>query len=141
MICPKCQEPHLQTTRVKGKDLTVEACSKCKGIWFDAGELGRAMAMAEAPLSVPRNAVRLVSQCPKCGKPLYAFHYPGTRVAIEACRRCAGLWLDAGEFGEIRKARESLPPQAESGETAGDVEGVKGALLRFIDTAIDRLMY
>ena len=140
MICPRCQKLTLKQKHVRKKNLTVDYCPKCKGIWFDRAELARATPVAEVELEVPRNAVRLNAQCPVCAKPLYAFHYPHTRVTVEACKKCAGLWLNAGEFDEIRKARENLPESIESEEQA-EVGGVKGALIRLIDSAIENLMY
>lgn len=139
MKCPRCRQSSLQEEFVKEKDLTVDRCPKCKGIWFDRGELSRLLAEAPGELQIPRNAVRLQSMCPRCDRPLYAFHYPQTRVTVEMCKRCAGFWLDQGEFSQIRKARECLPQQSEpDGQT--DVDGVKGALIRFIDWALDGLM-
>lgn len=73
-------------------------------------------------------------------KPLYAFHYPHTRVTVEACKKCAGLWLNSGEFDEINKARQDLPESIES-EEQNEIVGVKGNLIRLIDSAIENLMY
>jgi Zn-finger nucleic acid-binding protein len=56
------------------------------------------------------------------------------------CKGCQGLWLDAGEFKKIREAREQLPSPEEPAQD-GDVGGVKGALIRFIDAAIAQLLY
>jgi Zn-finger nucleic acid-binding protein len=71
---------------------------------------------------------------------LYTFPYPQTRVTIEMCKACRGLWLDAGEFKQIRQAREQLPSLEEPAQEA-DAGGVKGTLIRFIDAAIDQLLY
>jgi Zn-finger nucleic acid-binding protein len=138
MLCPKCQQPTLQEQYVEGTDLIANRCVRCKGIWFDRGELRRVIAEADSELPIPHKAVRLQARCPKCDKPLYAFHYPQTRVTIEVCKRCAGIWLDAGEISQIREARQSLPLQEEPTEQP-EVGGVKGALIRLIDQAIDEL--
>jgi len=138
MLCPKCQQLSLKEQYVKGTDLVAECCVRCKGVWFDRGELRRVMVEADSELQIPHKAVRLQARCPRCDKPLYAFHYPQTRVTIEVCKRCTGIWLDANEISQIREARRSLPPQDESDEQA-DVGGVKGALIRFIDWAIGGL--
>ena len=140
MNCPKCQRRNLKEKYVSAMNLNVDFCPKCLGTWFDGGELKQAMPGADPQLKIPRNAVRLKASCPKCGKPLYAFHYPHTRVTIEMCKGCRGLWLDAGELKPLREAREQLPlpEQAVQNEEVG---GVKGVLIRFIDAAIEHLLY
>jgi len=138
MICPKCQTASLKQRRVKGKDLDVDVCVKCKGIWFDRTELEQTLGVTGVSLPIPRDAERLTARCPRCRGPLHAFPYPHTRITIEACRQCHGLWLDAGEFQAIRKATEALQQLGESQEEA-EAHTVKGSLLRFIDAAIARL--
>lgn len=137
-MCPKCRQQSLKQKYASEMNLTVDYCPRCKGVWFDGGELNQAMAETDKDLQMPRDAVRLQALCPVCGRPLHAFPYPGTRVVIEMCRQCRGLWLDAGEFAEIRQARRQLEePQAPT--EPGKPTGVKGALIRFIDSAIDCL--
>jgi Zn-finger nucleic acid-binding protein len=137
-MCPKCQQPSLKQKYVSEMNLTVDCCPRCKGIWFDGGELSQAVPEADRRVQIPPNAVRLQALCPTCGRPLYAFPFPGTRVVIEMCRKCEGLWLDAGEFAAIRQARRRLEEPRAPAEPA-ELPGVKGALIRFIDSAIDRL--
>lgn len=127
--------------RFRAKDLTVDYCPGCKGIWFDQAELARATPVAESELEIPRNAVRLKAQCPVCVKPLYAFHYPHTRVTVEACKKCDGLWLNSGEFDEIRRARQDTPECEDPGQEDAQIGGIKGTLIRLIDSAIENLWY
>ena len=138
-MCPKCRQQSLKQKYVSEMNLTVDCCPRCKGIGFDGGELNQAMAEADRHLLIPRDAVRLQALCPACGRPLFAFPYPGTRVVIEMCGKCGGLWLDAGEFAEIRQARRQLEERQTPAERA-EPAGVKGALIRFIAAAIERLM-
>jgi Zn-finger nucleic acid-binding protein len=140
MNCPKCRQQHLKEKYVSGPNLNVDYCPKCRGVWFDRGELEQAMHVADPQLQIPGGAVRLLAPCPRCAKPLYAFAYPQTRVLIETCKACGGLWLDAGEFKQIRTAREQLPALEEPAPEA-TVGGIKGALIRFIDDAIEHLLY
>ena len=67
------------------------------------------------------------------------FPYPETRVIIETCKVCKGLWLDAGEFKRIREARERLPASVEPAAEE-ETGGIKGALLRLIDAALEQLL-
>jgi uncharacterized protein len=140
MNCPKCRQQSLQEKYIRGANVNVDGCPKCRGLWLDRGELEQAMRAADPHLQIPGGAVRLLAPCPRCAKPLYAFPYPQTTVTIEMCKACGGLWLDAGEFKQIREAREQLPSPAEPAPEP-EVGGVKGALIRFIDAAIEQLWY
>jgi len=98
------------------------------------------MPQADKRLEIPRHAVPLDALCPRCNQLLRTFPYPGTKIAVEVCGNCDGLWLDASEFAAIRKARQELeenPPVEEPAEP----EGIKGTLIQFIDTAIETLWY
>ena len=44
-------------------------------------------------------------QCPKCQQPLTGIDYQG--VHIETCPQCGGDWLDAGQLGNIVRARQA----------------------------------
>jgi len=139
MICPKCQVVKLMERKAKGKDFTVGYCRKCKGLWFDRDELEEVMPTTIKELEVPGNAVKKVERlCPKCEKALYEFDYPQTYVTIGMCKKCRGLWLDAGQFKEIQAVRNSLKQSGELKEYA-DVPGVRGALIGLIDLAIGSL--
>ncbi len=140
MNCPKCLRQPLREKYISGANLNVDYCPKCKGIWFDGGELEQALPGADPHLQIPRDAVRLKAPCPRCAEPLYTFPYPQTRMAVEMCKGCKGLWLDASEFKQIREAREQLPSPEEP-VPDGEVGGVKGALIQFIDAAIAQLLY
>jgi len=139
MICPKCQAAKLLERKVKGKDSTVGYCLNCKGVWFDQHELEEVMPAAIKELQVPGNALKKKKRlCPKCEKALYEFDYPQTYVTIDMCKKCRGLWLDAGEFKEIRTVRDSLEQSGELKEYA-DVPGVRGALIRLVELAMGGL--
>jgi len=138
VICPKCRKSELIERKVKQADFTIEYCPKCKGMWFDDTEFERLLASATKKLEVSSRAVKLRLACPKCRKPLYAFHYPQTRVAIEMCKKCKGFWLDSGEFKDIRAVKESLKASGQL-EQYAQVGGLKGALIRLIDSAIANL--
>jgi Zn-finger nucleic acid-binding protein len=138
MKCPKCTDTELVQRNVKGKDLVVDCCPKCRGIWFDSAELEAAMPTAVNELHVPDRAVKLKLPCPRCQERLYMFQYPQTRVAVEMCKKCKGLWLDGGEFKQIHTVRNFLDERGML-KKRDEVPGVKGALLQFIDSAIQNL--
>ncbi len=86
-----------------GRMIWVDRCSKCAGIWFDRGELSRAMRSLEImdvpdPPSDLRFGYDVRGPCPRCQGRMDAFSsqvVPG--VVFNACSNCGGIWLDAGE--------------------------------------------
>ncbi len=138
MQCPKCKNSQLLTKKAKAQDFTLEVCPRCKGIWFDRTELEEFLSSAIKGLSVPKKAFKETILCPKCGRPLYLFQYPQTIVNIDMCKKCRGLWLDAGEFKELRIVREYVAKSPDYKE-CDDILGVRGSLLKFIAWAIDNL--
>ncbi len=139
MRCPQCRIVELRRVRAKGTDLELDVCPKCKGSWFDEDELESVL---EAPARnlKPRGKVRRTQMpCPRCGARMREFYYPRTFVTIDQCRECGGMWLDGGEFKEINQVREYLERMGRlEAESPG---GVKGALLRFIDRAMNSIVY
>ena len=59
--------------------------------------------------------------CPRCKTGLVAVDYEG--VAVDACARCGGEWLDAGELKQIVDARERE-------WAAQDLEAMKKATIK-----------
>jgi uncharacterized protein len=135
MRCPRCEGVLLIDQPGNDPDAEVQRCRACGGLWFGPGSLTRVLAVAAEDLKVLDDAERTALTCPRCAKPLHRFQYPQTLVRVDMCRRCAGLWLDAGELREIKAVRKHLAQTGEL-ETFAPVTGLKGALLRFIDTAI-----
>ncbi len=91
----------------------VDYCSKCLGLWFDGDELRQAKDEKEKDLNwldidLWKDEKKFkVSQglraCPKCSVPLYNVGYGDSRVQIDLCNLCKGIWLDRGEFKGIVK--------------------------------------
>jgi Zn-finger nucleic acid-binding protein len=139
MRCPKCRNSSLKEARVKSVGVRIDHCPQCKGVWFDAQELETALDVASKELRLPAKARESESMyCPRCLSPLYHFEYPQTLVQVDMCKDCRGLWLDGGEFIEIKTVRQSLKRRGKLDEYAMS-GGIKGGLLRFIDVAIDEL--
>ena len=138
MNCPKCERHPLTETRVKGREIRIDYCDKCKGVWFDGGELEAVLGVAAKELSVPSSAKKRGRTCPSDGEMLYAFKYPQTLVVIDMCKKCGGLWLDHSEMKEIRAVRSDLKRRGKL-ETHAPVTGVRGGLLGFIDAALSKL--
>ncbi len=112
MKCPACSS---QLSRVSTAGIELDICSEaCGGVWFDAGELEK---LECADDNTPRNILRPLRNqnvavdrmkkrsCPKCegvmmNKVVSDAYYD---VEIDACSQCSGIWLDMGEWEELRK--------------------------------------
>jgi Zn-finger nucleic acid-binding protein len=185
MECPKCKNSGLVAKKVKGRNVRVDRCSVCKGIWFDGQELGMVLNLPKLLINIPAEAKKQHFLCPRCDRPLYSFCYPQSLVIIDMCGKCGGIWLDDKEFNEIYVVRKALNdvklqrkkiacpkcrhPQYKSEECVkcgiifskyraskesqttsieeksgnsdefASIPGVKGALLKFIDSALTTL--
>lgn len=51
MICPRCESGSLDERDRDG--ITIDMCTKCRGVWLDRGELEKLIARATAELSEP----------------------------------------------------------------------------------------
>lgn len=139
MHCPHCKNDKLVQMTHHSSGVVLDVCKLCKGLWFDAGELDRVLNVAAKDLRPPSREEQPPSAlCPKCHRPMATFHYPQTMATIDMCRECQGIWLDAGEFQEIMTVRQALRRKQRLEEWA-PVPGIKGIVLRWIDSAIGRL--
>lgn len=109
-ICPKCDA---QLLSLRFKEVEVDFCERCRGLWLDAGELEALMrqtgATAEDPLlafqnqpgTVPRGRKHL---CPRCDQTLreIAVARPGAEALhLDRCPCGHGLWFDANELRQL----------------------------------------
>jgi Zn-finger nucleic acid-binding protein len=108
MKCPRCGD-ELQKRKIGAVE--VGECAACKGIWFDEGELGKAKDETDPDLNWLdfelwqhedefHVAVRPI-KCPRCDVQMAAIEYGTTKVEINYCTKCKGVWLDTDEFKKI----------------------------------------
>ena len=106
MDCPVC---HNVMITLELKDVEIDYCSGCEGIWLDAGEL-------ELLLGEPQKAKQLLNSftidskstektrnCPICDKKMQKIVVGSSTpvLRIDKCRRGDGLWFDRGELNDI----------------------------------------
>ena len=75
---------------------------------------------------------------------MHTFKYPQTYCMIDMCSKCGGLWFDANELNEVKVVRTALKKKGKLGvvsEEPEEVSGAKGALLNFVNSAIDSLLH
>jgi Zn-finger nucleic acid-binding protein len=109
MDCPKClqaMEP------VMFESVEVDRCTNCGGIWFDLQEHehlrllpgSQAIDTGSPELGERYDQFRDID-CPRCGVPMIKMRDAArTDLQYESCKVCYGIYFDAGEFSEFKKA-------------------------------------
>ena len=108
MHCPSCK-----TTFKKALFYGVEIdyCPKCLGVFFEQDELRQAKDERDRDLNwvdvnlwedlKKMNISKEKKLCPKCKLPLYEVNYDKSKIMVDVCNVCKGVWLDRGEFKKI----------------------------------------
>jgi Zn-finger nucleic acid-binding protein len=113
MKCPQCQQPMRMKT-IGG--VTIDECRRCRGLWFDHGEIDRVKDQLAPPelhwshFKIWREHAdfkvsRAPLACPRCRDlvlTLLVDRQTGTRVRF--CPRCEGCWMTAEDFAGIVNA-------------------------------------
>lgn len=107
MNCPKC---HATMEPVAYQTITVERCTACKGIFFDAGETQKlrelkgseAIDIGDATTGKSLNKIDDID-CPKCHtRMIKMVDTDQHHIWFEACKVCHGAFFDAGEFKDLK---------------------------------------
>jgi Zn-finger nucleic acid-binding protein len=137
MICPVDKKDMFV---IEYKQIELDYCHSCNGVWFDAGELellleagglkdagltlGDVLLLPEAPTSEKKR------RCPICANKMKKVKIGGEAgVMIDACFRHHGLWFDGGEVADLIKiisARSTVKKETES-EIMGFLKDVFGS--------------
>jgi len=107
----ECPNDHEYLEKVLFHNVEVDYCPKCLGVWFDKNELALAKDDKDEKLNwvdvdLWRDKLKFkVSHgnraCPVCRAGLREVHYDNSKVKIDFCKMCQGVWLDRGEFKQI----------------------------------------
>jgi len=116
MNCPSCSH---KLKRIKAKSEILDICPRCKGIWFDSGELVdfvRDLAKSENILPektrlFERRQIHVSDEiaennksCPRCNVVMQTFNYCyDSNVFLEKCPDCNGIWADAKDVLKIAR--------------------------------------
>jgi Zn-finger nucleic acid-binding protein len=104
--CPKCEDATLAATQIR--DIEVDRCPSCHGVWFDEAELPHLLSFDHRSLTPleggrdRRGFTEKHGDCPRDRTPLlrvYSAQNPA--VVVDACPACRGIWLDAGELDQL----------------------------------------
>lgn len=110
MECPVCKKT---LEKAILSNIEVDYCPKCFGTWFDNDELRQIKDKKDPKLNwldvdLWRDIKKFdISRgyllCPQCRMPLYEVQYDNSKVRVDLCNLCKGIWLDRGEFKKIIK--------------------------------------
>lgn len=105
MECPKCART-LRATKVR--EVEVDRCKRCRGIWCDRGELTELLGqsnwrLAKLTGSRAREELNLrKGKCPRDGCDLVRISCSFNQaVVLDTCPQCQGIWLDGGELDKL----------------------------------------
>jgi Zn-finger nucleic acid-binding protein len=90
--------------------ITIDRCTKCRGMWFDANEqklLKERKGAEVIDIGDPAIGRRMDKindiKCPRCSITMIRMvHVDQQPTDYEACTNCYGIFLDAGEFRELK---------------------------------------
>lgn len=113
-ICPNCSSI-MKIERFHGEELDV--CPNCAGIWFDADELRRLLAIEPRALEeLDRVVMPHIKHgpigpsplmCLNCGLRLEQYHYMyNSPVLLHTCSICGGLWVEEPELLKMQQWRD-----------------------------------
>lgn len=108
MLCPRCK---INLDQALFYHTEVDYCPRCLGIFFEKDELRQAKDEKDKNLSwldidlwkeeTKFKLNRGIRICPFCRVPLYEVYYGDSRIIVDLCNLCQGIWLDRGEFKKI----------------------------------------
>jgi uncharacterized protein len=125
--CPACLGVNLSKVQIgPQKQLVLDYCQRCGGIWFESGEVQQLrqskpaalwtevvqrresvkMACHSCHALIDRNLTECEAcgwkntiECPSCARPMKAQTYEGLR--LDVCTKCKGVWFDHEELSAI----------------------------------------
>lgn len=124
MPCPVCLGVQMVKESPPQRDVMLDLCRRCGGIWFEPGEFhlirsGARVEVAKSLVSRPHTARchacmasvgRDAELCPACGAP-NKINCPDCRrptrrithegIALDVCTSCRGVWFDRHELSAI----------------------------------------
>jgi Zn-finger nucleic acid-binding protein len=114
VICPVCKQDMIV---VEYRQIEVDYCFKCSGIWFDKGELElllKTTSLGDTGLPTLEGLARETRshgerKCPICHKKMKEVPMGEPAVHVDVCRQGDGIWFDGGELQQLLKQVEPGP--------------------------------
>ncbi len=126
MICPACREEMIV---VEHKQIELDVCVRCRGVWFDADELELLLDSLDLPadqlLQRPgEKSAEATRKCPYCRRKMEKVWVgSGDGVMIDKCKRGHGLWFDGGEVDTVIAGLRKTGAGEGASEKAGEEVG------------------
>jgi len=118
----KCPVDKTGMVIVEHQDIELDYCTRCKGVWFDAGELELFLEIGGLPDAAPflkamneraeAVTVEKPRACPICGSKMRksAVDEAGS-VIVDVCGEGHGIWFDHREVEQLAEALAAKTPQ------------------------------
>ncbi len=99
MNCPDC---NVALVPKNSKNIPMQVCPKCQGMWLDATELEKLEDKAfydddDLKGTLVFKLIPSDRACPQCGNKMKKFNYRFYDLELETCEQNHGYWLDKGE--------------------------------------------
>ncbi len=107
----KCPSDNEELDKVLFHHIEVDYCPKCLGVWFDKDELrlskddkDKNLNWVDVDLWRDKKKFKVAysnRHCPVCRVSLREVAYDESKVKVDFCKMCEGIWLDRGEFKQL----------------------------------------
>lgn len=129
MRCPNCGS-ELRTCRFK--EIVLDFCLRCGGIWFDPGEIKVYSELLLKEEKIPdlptdiiqKKAVSVYATsfprrpCPRCQKDMQPFNFAyNSNIMLDRCPHCQGIWADREEIIGVASYLKGNPQLRQLGES------------------------
>jgi Zn-finger nucleic acid-binding protein len=119
MICPVCKQ---DTLVVEYKNIELDTCPKCQGVWFDSGELELLLEAAGLgdPLTYLGNIASAPDvptkekkrRCPICRRKMKKQYIDKeSKVLVDVCLNGHGIWFDGNEVAQLIESLSGKTPE------------------------------
>ena len=106
----KCPRSNIDLQTENYKDIEVDRCPQCHGMWLDYGELDQledtVLDKDEFKGTMMYSTFQGDLACPKCGETMQRFNYRDYDLELDFCGQGHGTWLDAGEEKRVLELME-----------------------------------
>lgn len=108
MLCPICK---IDLIVVEYKRVELDHCLKCRGVWFDSGELQLLLRELDGEVATKleyreAKALEARRRCPVCRRKMDKVVLGQVpEVLVDLCPAGDGLWFDGGELVQLVRQR------------------------------------
>lgn len=119
-LCPDCRIP---MDTLVFREINLDDCPQCGGIWFDDGELKKLQSVGDElclqsleDQAKPHKDV-VVNEgepklCPVCNQRLTPYRYMySSNVMLDECDDCFGVWVQDGELQKMAEYLDEEQPK------------------------------